>query len=87
VVQRALAWVVQRALAWVVQRALAWVVQRALEEGGIREEAGLRLEEVVRVSCLLPQPRYRTQEVRVPFERIGGDWGLLMPGRRGVRGP
>ena len=80
--------------AWVAQRALAWVVQRALEEGGIREEAGLRLEEaglrleeVVRVSCLLPQPRYRTQEVRVPFERIGGDWGLLMPGRRGVRGP
>ena len=70
-----------------VQRALAWVVQRALEEGGKRVEAGLRLEEGVRVSCLLRQPRYQTQEVRVPFERIGRVWALLMLGRRGVRGP
>ena len=45
-----------RALAWVALRALAWVALRALEE----EEAGLRLEEGVWVSCLLPQPRYRT---------------------------
>ena len=69
------------------QQALAWVAQQALEEGGKLEEAELRLGEEGRISCLLPQPRYRTQEVRVPFERIGGDWGLLMPGRRGVRGP
>ena len=82
-----LAWVVQRVLAWVVQRVLAWVVQRVLEAGGKREEAGLRLEEGVRVSCLLPQPRYQSQEVRVPFERIGRDWALIMPGRREVRGP
>ena len=50
------AWVALRALAWVALRALAWVALRALEE----EEAGLRLEEGVWVSCLLPQPRYRT---------------------------
>ena len=53
-----------------------------------RREAGvLLLEAGVKVSCLLRQPRYQAQEVRVPFERIGGDWPLLMPGRRGVRGP
>ena len=77
----------QRALAWVAQRALAWVAQRALEEGGKGVEAGLRLEEEVRVSCLLRQPRYQLQEVRVPFERIGRVLDLLMPGRRVVRGP
>ena len=78
-----------RALAWVALRALAWVALRALEEGvweeeaGVwEEEAGLRLEEEgVWVSCLLPQPRYRTQEVQVPFERIGRGRTLLMPGR------
>ncbi len=85
--QRALAWVAQRALAWVAQRALAWVAQRALEEGGKRVEAGLRLEEGVRVSCLLRQPRYQLQEVQVPFERIGRVLDLLMPGRRVVHGP
>ena len=57
---RALAWVALRALAWVALRALAWVALRALEEGEREEEAGLRLEEEVWVSCLLPQPRYRT---------------------------
>ena len=74
-----------RALAWVELRALAWVELRALEEGEAGA-AGLRLEEGVWVSCLLPQPRYRTQEVRVPFERIGRGWTLLMPDRRGARG-
>ena len=69
------------------QLVLAWVAQLVLEEAGKREEGGLRLEGGVRVSCLLRQPRYQAQEVRVPFERIGGDWPLLMPGRRGVRGP
>ena len=39
-----------------------------------RQEAGvLLLEGEVKVSCLLRQPRYQAQEVRVPFERIGGD--------------
>ena len=53
-----------------------------------RQEAGvLLLEGGVKFSCLLRQPRYQAQEVRVPFERIGGAWPLLMPGRRGVRGP
>ena len=63
----------QRALAWVAQRALAWVAVReaatALRPEG--EEEALRPEGEVGVSCLLPQPRYRPQEVRVPFERIG----------------
>ena len=85
--QQALAWVAQQALAWVAQQALAWVAQQALEEGGKLEEAELRLGEGVRISCLLPQPRYQAQEARVPFERIGGEWALLMPGRIGVRGP
>ena len=94
--QRALAWVAQRALAWVAQRALAWVAQRALAGGaagaGLGGAAGgggggmLRLEEGVRVSCLLRQPRYQLQEVRVPFERIGRVLDLLMPGRRVVHG-
>ena len=53
------------------QLVLAWVAQLVLEEAGKREEGGLRLEEGVRVSCLLRQPRYQAQEVRVPFERIG----------------
>jgi len=48
--------------------------------------AGLRLEEEVQVSCLLRQPRYQLQEVRVPFERIGRVLDLLMPGRRVVHG-
>ena len=78
---------VQQVLAWVVQQVLAWVVQQVPEEAGKPEEGGLRLEEGVRVSCLLRQPRYQAQEVRVPFERIGRGWALLMPGRRGVRGP
>ena len=52
-----------------------------------REAEGLRLEEGVRVSCLLRQPRYQAQEVRVPFERIGRVWALLMLGMRVVRGP
>ena len=77
----------QRALAWVAQRALAWVAQRELGEGGKREEAGLFLEEGERVSCLLRQPRYRFQEVRVPFERIGRVLDQLMPGMRVVHGP
>ena len=84
----------QQALAWVAQQALAWVAQQALEEGGKLEEAELRLGEAelrlgegVRISYLLPQPRYQAQEARVPFERIGGEWALLMPGRIGVRGP
>ena len=58
-----------------------------LSQSAVSRQIRALEEEVVRVSCLLPQPRYQTQEVRVPFERIGGDWGLLMPGRRGVRGP
>ena len=53
------------------QLVLAWVAQLVLEEAGKREAEGLRLEEGVRVSCLLRQPRYQAQEVRVPFERIG----------------
>ena len=69
------------------QLVLAWVAQLVLEEAGKREEEGLRLEEEVRVSCLLRQPRYQLQEVRVPFERIGRVLDLLMPGRRVVRGP
>ena len=69
------------------QRALAWVAQRELGEGGKREEAGLFLEEGERVSCLLRQPRYRFQEVRVPFERIGRVLDQLMPGMRVVHGP
>ena len=64
------------------QLVLAWVAQLVLEEAG-----GLRLEEGVRVSYLLRQPRYQAQEVLVPFERIGRVWALLMLGRRGVRGP
>ena len=48
---------------------------------------GLRSEEGAPVSCLLRQPRYRLQEVRVPFERIGRVLGLLMPGMRVVHGP
>jgi len=79
--------VAQLVLAWVAQLVLAWVAQLVLEEAGKREEGGLRLEEGVRVSCLLRQPRYQAQEVRVPFERIGRVWALLMLGRRGVRGP
>ena len=86
VAQRALAWVAQRALAWVAQRALAWVAQRAVEEGGMQGGAGLRLEEGVQVSCLLRQPRYQLQEVRVPFERIGRVLVLLMPDMRVVHG-
>ena len=90
-----LAWVAQRVLEEEGKRVLeeegkrvlAWVAQRVLEEEGKREEAGLRLEEGVPVSCLLPQPRYQSQEARVPFQRIGRDWALLMPGRREVRGP
>ena len=66
------AWVAQLVLAWVAQLVLAWVAQLVLEEGGKREAEGLRLEEGVRVSCLLRQPRYQVQEVRVPFQRIGG---------------
>ena len=72
--QRALAWVAQRALEEGGKRALAWVAQRALEEGA-------------RVSCPLRQPRYRSQEVRVPFERIGRVLDQLMPGMRVVHGP
>ena len=70
----------QLVLAWVAQLVLAWVAQLVLEEAGKREEGAP-------VSCLLRQPRYRLQEVRVPFERIGRFWALLMLGRRGVRGP
>ena len=81
------AWAEQRALAWAEQQALAWAEQRAGEEAGTREEAGLRSEEGAPVSCLLRQPRYRLQEVRVPFERIGRVLGLLMPGMRVVHGP
>ena len=73
--QLVLAWVAQLVLAWVAQLVLAWVAQLVLEEEGVR------------VSCLLRQPRYQAQEVRVPFERIGRVWALLMLGRRGVRGP
>ena len=76
----------QRELAWVAQRELAWVAQRELGEGGKREEAGLFLEEGERVSCLLRQPRYRFQEVRVPFERIGRVLDQLMPGMRVMHG-
>ena len=61
----------QLVLAWVAQLVLAWVAQLVLEEAGKREEGGLRLEEGVRVSYLLRQPRYQAQEVLVPFERIG----------------
>ena len=75
------AWAEQRALAWAEQRALAWAEQRA------GEEAGLRSEEGAPVSCLLRQPRYRLQEVRVPFERIGRVLDQLMPGMRVVHGP
>ena len=77
----------QRELAWVAQRELAWVAQRELGEGGKWEEAGLFLEEGERVSYLLRQPRYRFQEVRVPFERIGRVLDQLMPGMRVVHGP
>jgi len=35
----------------------------------------------------LRQPRYQIQEVRVPFERIGSDQGLLMLGKIIARGP
>ena len=69
------------------QLVLAWVAQLVLEEAGKREEGGLRSEEGAPVSCLLRQPRYRLQEVRVPFERIGRVLGLLMPGMRVVHGP
>ena len=57
--QRALALVAQRALALVAQRALALVAQRALGEERRQGEGGLLLEEEVRVSCLLRQPRYQ----------------------------
>ena len=76
----------QRALAWVAQRALAWVAQRALGEERRQGEEGLLLEEEVRISCLLRQPRYQLQEVRVPFERIGKVLDLFMPDRRVVHG-
>ena len=77
----ALAWVALPALAWVALPALAWVALPAPEEG-----AGLRPEEGAEVSSLLRQPRYQIQEVRVPFERIGSDRALLMPGKIGARG-
>ena len=70
------------ALAWVALPALAWVALPALEEG-----AGLRSEEGAEVSLPLRQPRYRIQEVQVPFERIGSDRGLLMLGKIRARGP
>ena len=72
-------WVAQRALAWVAQRALAWVV-RGRWLGWQRALAGWRwwVREAATASPggevgFLPasQPRYRPQEVRVPFERIG----------------
>ena len=66
---------------------LAWVAQLVLEEAGTGAVGERRLEEGGRVSYLLRQPRYQAQEVRVPFERIGRVWALLMLGRRGVRGP
>ena len=69
------------------QLVLTWVAQLVLEEAGKREEGGLRLEEGVRGSCLLRQPRYQAQEVRVPFERIGRVLDQLMPGMRVVHGP
>ena len=64
------------------QLVLAWVAAQL-----VLEEAGRRSEEGAPVSCLLRQPRYRLQEVRVPFERIGRVLGLLMPGMRVVHGP
>ncbi|GIQ99297.1 MAG: hypothetical protein CM15mP6_3140 [Methanobacteriota archaeon] len=53
--------------------------------GGSGEEAGLFLGGGA-VSCLLRQPRYRFQEVRVPFERIGRVLDQLMPGMRVMHG-